>query len=118
MLYFASGLHGLLLMWMANCIAHVLLQPCRTWPAALCMRTIIIVHCLGGSAVYMFHYNGVAECARVLCIMSALRGELHLTRSITLVQFMAGWTAHELLVMQCMGSWIAYMYHYDSIVLY
>jgi hypothetical protein len=46
---------------------------------------------------------------------SALHGELYRTCSITLVQFMVGWTAHELLVVQCMGSWIAYMCHYDCI---
>jgi len=48
---------------------------------------------------------------------SALHGELHHTCSITLVQFMAGWTAHELSVVQCMGSCTAHMCHNKTAML-
>jgi hypothetical protein len=48
---------------------------------------------------------------------STLHGELHCTYSFTLVQFMAGWTAHELLVVQCVERCTASTCHYKSAVL-
>jgi hypothetical protein len=88
---------------------------------------ITVVQCLASCIVLMHHYNGALfgrqccvhvplkwgswMCTCAMYYKSSLHGELHRTCSITLVQFMAGWTAHELLVVQCMGSFAARMCH-------
>jgi len=94
---------------------------------------ITVVQCLAGCVVHMHHCNstlfgrqccvhvplqwGSWMCTCAMYYKSTLHGELHCTYSFTLVQFMAGWTAHELLVVQCMGRCTAPMCHYKSAVL-
>jgi len=98
-----------------------------------CTCAIIVVQCLASCIVHVHHYNdtlygrqwcvhvplqwGSCMCTCAMYYKRALHGELHRTYLITSVQFMAGWTACELLVVQCMGSCTAHMCHNKTAML-